>query len=260
MRPGSFHNRQRCYTAGKLTTAVCVLLLVLASLSFASAETLRAPEKLVYDLTWTGIKAGTASLELISEANTVKMVSTARSADWVSVFYTVEDRAESTVSKTASSLELGHPIKYRLRVREGRHRKDKEVVFDHNAGKARYVDHLKNEKKDFDIPGTIFDPISSFYYLRSVKLVVGEPVYVMIFDSEKVWNVEVRVLRKEKVTVPIGVFDTVVVKPLMKSEGIFNRKGEILIWLTDDARHLPVKLRTKVAVGSVTATLVRADH
>ena len=31
-----------------------------------------------------------------------------------------------------------------------------------------------------------------------------EAPHVMIFDSEKVWNVEVRVLRKEKVTVPIG--------------------------------------------------------
>lgn len=218
------------------------------------------PEKLVYDLTWTGIKAGTASLELINDANTFKIVSTARSADWISVFYTVEDRAESVLSKNSSLSDIGQPIKYRLRIREGSHRKDKEVTFDRNNNKAKYVDYLKNEKKEFDVPVSTLDPISSFYYLRLMKLVVGESVYVTIFDSQKVWDVEVQVLRKEKVVLPMGTFDTVVVKPLMKSEGIFNRKGEIFIWLTDDTKHIPVKMLTKVAVGSVTATLVQASY
>ena len=45
----------------------------------------------------------------------------------------------------------------------------------------------------------------------------------------------------------------------MKSEGIFYRKGDIFIWLTDDVKHIPVKMQTKVAVGSITATLVRAS-
>ena len=46
----------------------------------------------------------------------------------------------------------------------------------------------------------------------------------------------------------------------MKSEGIFYRKGEIFIWLTDDAKHIPVQLQTKVAVGSITATLVKGIY
>ena len=48
------------------------------------------------------------------------------------------------------------------------------------------------------MPPSVFDPISSFYYLRALTLTVGEPVYVTIFDSKKVWNVEVQVLRKER--------------------------------------------------------------
>jgi hypothetical protein len=93
-----------------------------------------------------------------------------------------------------------------------------------------------------------------------MKLVVGESVYVSIFDSKKVWNVEVQVLRKEKLTLSMGTFDTVVIKPLMQSEGIFYRKGELLIWLTDDSKHVPVKMQTKVAVGAITATLVQASY
>ena len=237
-----------------------VFWIFLPVFSEASAEPFKIPEKLIYDLTWTGIKAGTASLELINEAGAYKIVSTARSAQWISVFYTVDDRAESTLSKNSPFPEFCQPVRYRLRVREGRQRKDKEVIFDRVNNKARYVDFLNKEEKQFDVPVSVLDPISSFYHLRMRKLVVGESVYVTIFDSKKVWNVEVQVLRKEKVILPIGTFDTVVVKPLMKSEGIFYRKGEILIWLTDDTKHLPVRVQTKVAIGSVTATLVQASY
>jgi hypothetical protein len=245
----------------RLWIGTCLILcLLLAALPVAFAEPFKIPEKFVYDLTWTGIKAGTASLELINEGNEVKIISTAKSAKWVSFFYTVEDRVESVLSTNSSLSQLGRPVKYRLRVREGRHRKDKEVIFDRNNNKAKYMDYLSNENKEFDVPVSVLDPISSFYYLRLMKLVVGESVYVTIFDSKKVWNVEVQVLKKEKVTLPIGTFDTVVIKPLMKSEGIFSRKGEICIWLTDDLKHVPVKLQTKVAVGTVTATLVQAVY
>ncbi len=76
-----------------------------------------------------------------------------------------------------------------------------------------------------------------------------------VFDSRKLWNVEVQVLRREKIKTKLGEFDTIVIKPLMKSEGIFNRKGDVYIWLTDDKKRVPVKLESKVAIGSITATL-----
>ncbi|MFZ6016471.1 MAG: DUF3108 domain-containing protein [Nitrospirota bacterium] len=217
------------------------------------------PEKFEYDLTWKGIRAGTASLEIINDGNKIRIVSTARSAKWISVFYTVDDRVESTLIKNESSF-IGQPLNYRLKIREGRHRRDKEVIFKQDIGKATYIDYLTNEKREFDIPFFIFDPISSFYYLRTLQLEVGKPVYMTIFDSKKVWNVEIKVLKKERLELPTGVFDTILVKPIMKSEGIFHRKGDILIWLTDDKRRIPVRMKTKIVVGSVVATLVGGDY
>jgi uncharacterized protein DUF3108 len=241
-----------------MKTHILILVAMLLILPYSSvhASPFPVPEKFVYDLTWAGIKAGTASLELRNDGGRIKIVSTAQSADWISVFYTVDDRAESIVSQDPYRSSLGLPVSYRLKLREGNHRKDKEVIFDHEKNRVKYIDHLENEYKEIDVPPLVFDPISSFFYLRSLRLVVGEPVYITMFDSKKVYNVEVQVLRKERVTIPEGTFDTIVVKPLMKSEGIFYRKGEIFIWLTDDARHIPVKMQTKVKIGSITANLV----
>ncbi len=89
---------------------------------------------------------------------------------------------------------------------------------------------------------------------------VGRPVHVTIFDDEKVWNVEVQVLRKERVQTWAGTFNTIVIRPVMKSSGIFRRHGDIYIWLTDDARRMPVMLESKVKIGSIKAVLQKVSY
>ncbi len=237
------------------------LIFIFAFLLLPSyAASFNIPEKLVYDLKWMGIKAGTASIEIINEEDTTKIISQAHSAKFISLFYKVEDRIESTLSQGSSPSPIGQPIKYRVKIREGRHRRDKEVIFDHGKGKALYIDYRNEEKAEFEIPSPVFDPVSGFYYFRALELVIGEPVYITVFDSKKVWDVEVQVLRKEKVTLSAGTFDTIVVKPLLKSEGIFSRKGEVHIWLTDDVKHIPVLVKSKVKIGHITATLVQGIY
>ncbi len=222
----------------------------------AEAFSFRIPEVLTYDLTWAGIKAGEASLEIRQSGDDIYITSIARSVKWVSVFYTVNDIVESRLQRSDREPGIGQPVNYRLNIREGKSRKNKEVIFHRSAMKAIYLDHLEKERKEFEIPSFILDPLSSFYFLRTQNLEVGKSVYVTVFDSKKVWNVEVQVLRKERVGVPAGEFNAIVVKPLMQSEGIFYRKGEIYIWLTDDEKRVPVMLKTKVKIGSVNALLV----
>ena len=238
-----------------------VLLLSLVFFLFFSkqGQAFTIPEKLIFDLTWTGVKAGTATLEIVNHKGQVKIISTARSADWVSVFYTVDDRIESLLKSAVFPMQIGLPENYRVKLREGRHRRDKEVIFDHANRKATYINHLENGKKTYTVNENSLDPLSSFYFIRTLKFEVGKSLYVNMFDSKRLWNVEVQVLRKEKIRTELGEFNTVVIKPLMKSEGIFNKKGDMYIWLTDDQKRIPVKMQTKVAVGSVIATLVRGS-
>ena len=238
-----------------------LLLTIMAWVTFAApapASGLSIPEKLTYDLSWTGITAGSATQEVVDDGNTIRVISTARSASWISVFFPVEDRIESVLAKVAPP-QLGLPHHYRMKIREGSHRRDKEIIFDQKTMKAQYIDHLGNEKLSLDILPNTYDFYSGFYYLRTLKLEVGKPVYVNILDSKKMWNVEVQVVKREKLKTILGEVETIQVRPLVKSEGIFERKGVIDIWLTDDERRIPVKMKTKVKIGSITATLVKVN-
>ena len=213
-------------------------------------------ELLVYRIAWMGIPAGHATMAVRplldrdrGNRRVYHIVSTARSNEMVSLFYPVDDRTDSYMD--ARGL---YSLWFKLRQREGRYRSDKEIRFDQQAHRALYIHNGKAEW--FDTVPEVQDALSGLYFLRTLTLEPGRPVTIPVFDSRKNWQVEVRVLQREEVVTPAGTFRTVKVKPLLKSEGIFRRKGDVHIWLTDDARKIPVKMKSAVKIGSITATLV----
>ncbi len=207
-------------------------------------------EKLSYDIYWMGIYAGKAVLEAENKNGIFKITSRVQSAPVISAFYKVEDFAESIVTN-------GLPFKLRLKLQEGTHTSDKETVFDMGNRKITFINYLKGKKKEYDIPnGPVWDILSGFYYLRTFKLAAGKNAYVDIFDSNKFFRAEVNILRKETLQISgIGEVSTLVIKPELKSEGLFKKTGDIFIWLTDDDRKIPVRVETKIPVGNVVAEL-----
>jgi hypothetical protein len=250
--------KQKSWAAFRSIVEVLAVTAWLISIAPLPASALSIPEKLTYDLTWTGIKAGTATQEIIDDGNSIRVVSTVRSADWISVFFPVEDKIESSLAK-AEPPQLGLPNHFRMKVREGSHRRDREIIFDQKNLKAQYIDHIGGGKATLDILQNTYDAYSSFFYVRTLKLEVGKSVFVNILDNKKLWNVEVQVVKKEILHTILGEIKTIQVRPIMKSEGIFDRKGAIDIWVTDDDKRIPVRMKTKVKIGSVTATLVKLN-
>lgn len=240
------------------------LFLILEFIMIPAAMSFNIPERLQYDLTWTGIKAGESVMEVKDDGQNIQIVSKATSAKWVSVFYHVEDLVVTTLKKGRSKdfgeNFIGTPYSYRLKIKEGKHRRDKEMTFDYEAKKVKYVNHLDKETVESEIGPSTMDALSSLYFVRGIPLEVGKPLYVEVYDSKKLYKIEVQVLKKETIETSLGEFKTILVKPIMKSEGIFNKKGDILIWLTDDEKRVPVLIKTKVAVGSIKATLVGGQY
>ena len=211
-------------------------------------------EKFYYDIYWIGIYVGRAELEGVSDNGLVKITSQAHSGEFLSNFYKVEDYAQSTVKD-------GVPLNFRIRQHEGKYRSDKETKFDARNGKITYFDYRKGLREEHEGKrGVFWDVISGFYFLRTKGMEREKTIFINIFDSNKFLNAEVNVLGKEKIHFGgKGEIEAILVKPILKSDGLFQNKGDIRIWLSNDGNRFPIRVETKVPIGKVVAELKKVE-
>jgi hypothetical protein len=241
--------------------AVSATLAALAFFCLANRATAFAiPERLEYDLSYSGITAGRAIQEVKQVDNEIRIISTAKSADWLRFFFPVDDRIESFLISDSPTLLIGSPRLYLERKHEGKTITNREARFDRQKLEVTTIDHRNKSEKKHVITKRTFDTLSSFFYFRTIPLQVGASYFIDIYDCTRIWNTEVKVLRREELVTPLGRFKTIVIHPLLKSEGIFARTADMFIWLTDDDRRIPVQMKSKVVVGSITATLTGGSY
>ncbi len=207
-------------------------------------------EKLVFSIDYGPINAGEGILEVRSVVETdghacYLIESRAQSNRFFSAFYMVRDKVVSHID-----VQRLFSRYYAKRLREGDYRKNVEVRFDQDAAKAHYADG-----RVFDTPPAIHDELSAFYYARTLDLQPGKTYSVNAHSSRKNYPLQVLVHGRERVKVPAGEFDCLVVEPVLEGEGLFQHEGKLTIWMTDDARKMPVLMKTKVKVGSIDAAL-----
>jgi hypothetical protein len=100
------------------------------------------------------------------------------------------------------------------------------------------------------------DDISFVYYARALPLEVGRTYTLHQYFRADRNPVIIRVVRRDRVTVPAGTFNTIVVQPVIKTRGIFGEGGEAEIHFSDDSRRLLVQMRSRVPlVGSLSLHL-----
>jgi hypothetical protein len=101
---------------------------------------------------------------------------------------------------------------------------------------------------------TVADPLdeaSFLFFLRSIPLEVGVTYeFARYFRPEKN-PVRVVVVRKEHVKVPAGEFNAIVVRPVIKTSGIFGEGGRAEVWFTDDSTRTLVQLKSSLKFGSL---------
>lgn len=104
--------------------------------------------------------------------------------------------------------------------------------------------------------GEPLDDLSFMYYARTLPLKVGDTYRLTRYFKESGNPVVLRVVRKETVSVPAGRFSTVVVQPSIHTSGLFGEGGRAEIYFSDDDRHIPVLIKSRVpVVGSLTMAL-----
>ena len=232
----------------------CILNFLLLSPLYAAEEEHR---KFIYYIYWSGIRAGKAELEYISTPDEIIIQTHATSASLISLFYKVDDRAKSTLYPD------GNPKEFVLKIREGRHRRHKITEFEKSPEdkpqEVVFHNILDEEVITFNLAKRAYDPLSAFYAMSRRDIKVGQSEFIDIFDNKKLFHTEIQVLKRERIKVLAGEFDTVLVKPLLNSEGIFRKTGDIYLWVTDDERKIPVLLTSKAFIGKFSVILVEGD-
>ena len=217
-------------------------------------------EKLTFALKWAFVPAGEAVLEvlpveIVNGNKSYHFLLTAKSNEFIDYFYKVRDRIDAY-----TDIKMTRSILYKKNQLEGKTHRDIVVQYNWAKYKAQYSNF--NEKREpIDLLPGSFDPLSSFYYARLFDLKEDLVIERPVTDGKKCVIGKLTVIKRETIKLKSGTYDTYLVEPDIKHiGGVFDKSknAKIQLWVTADHRRMPVKIKSKVVVGSFTGELVSA--
>lgn len=230
----------------RLLIAALALVVLTGATANPLTQVYAEGETLDYDLQWLRITGGTARMTIQPlDEHRYRLSSVGKSGPSFSKIYKVRDEIATVVTRDTFST-----LSYRKTLDENGDKTDRLTTVDTKTGVAT---HRGDEF--LNVPPVVFDPLSLVYYMRGFELTPGKVLRFPILADGKLKDVEAVVTGRERITTALGTFDCVVVNP--KSDaGIFrDKQSKLLIWYSDDWRHLPVRIRSDVRWGSITASL-----
>jgi hypothetical protein len=238
--------------------ALCALLLLAGGAgaraqepTSASALPFGVGEICTFSIGYGPISAGEATISVedtlrYDGQNVFHIRTRARSNSFFDAFFKVRDQADSYID--ADSLFSRYFAKH---LREGGYERNVEIHFDHLHGRAYFPDGRESE-----IPQGVQDVLSAFFRVRALELIDGEEIGIPTFGDKELYDMVVVVHRREVVDSPLGRVSCVVVQPKLAGDsGLFKHQGDLFVWITDDDRRIPIKMRANVPVGAIEARL-----
>ena len=230
------------------------------SKSLTPADTLRfmpqsaftVGERLVFDVGYSFITAGEAvfaipKIDTVNGRECFQVLFSVNSTPSFSWIYKVEDRYETMLDTKGL-----FPWRFSQRIREGKYSRDFSAEFD----QVNLI--AKTSEGEHPIPAYVHDIVSAFYYTRALDFSQtrpGEKVYLQNFYKDTTYQLAIKFLGYQQIEVGAGTFDCIIVEPMIKEGGLFKSEGRLLVWMTNDELKIPVKVSTKVVVGSIDAEL-----
>ena len=178
----------------------------------------RVGERLDYDVKFGPLTVGRASM-LVDAMDTVRGVDAWHTVFTVkggTFFYQVDDRLESWFDPDGLSA-----LRFRERLREGGHARDHQ--FEIFPEQTRYSEDGRPPEPSVEAP---LDEGSFLYFVRTIPLEVGHEYEFNRYFRPDRNPVRLLVLRRERITVPAGTFEAIVVRPIIKTRGIFSENGK----------------------------------
>jgi hypothetical protein len=157
----------------------------------------------------------------------------------------VNDSFDSWMSVSAQ-----HTLRFEQRISEPGYKK----VRKYEVYPDRQVFRLNDEAEKPSISEPL-DESSFFYFIRTIPLEVGKSYDFNRYVDPKGNPVTIHVLRREKVKVPAGEFDAIVIQPMIKTSGMFSEGGHAELWLSDDDRRIVLQMKIKLKFGALSLYL-----
>ena len=200
-------------------------------------------ERLVYDVKFSAVKVGSGFMESVGYES-VRGISALHVRFVVrggTFFYKVNDVLESWIDTTQFT-----SLRHKQDLSEGT--RDRERLFEFFPERRTFTENGASEQ-----PG-VADPLdegSFLYFVRSVPLEVGRTYEFARYFRPDRNPVRIIVLRRERIKVPAGEFNTIVIQPIIKARGLFSEGGKAQVWLSDDSTRAMIQMKSSLPIGSL---------
>ncbi len=213
-------------------------------------------EVLKYEISWSGgIKIGELLIEIKNDSaseNTYTIHARVKDSGIFHFFYPVNDTFDTRVTG-----DKRLPVEYKVEQLEGSgYQAIRHTEYDQQKGIIRYRKN-QNAVEEFKVTGEVHNEFSSFLFTRIIQLSKDSPVIIPTFADKKRHEVVVKTSDTIKIENQLlGNVNVLPVSPIMDFKGLYDKAGDTVIYLTDDVCRLPVRINSKILIGSITAELI----
>jgi hypothetical protein len=164
--------------------------------------------------------------------------------DWI---FKVRDKYESVVDKKTLL-----PYQFTRQINEGGYHLKQEVLFNQKANTA-IADGTLYKTTD-----CTFDVISAIYAARNINysnLQLNDKITLNFFLDKELYPSYFKFLGRSEITTRYGRFKVIKFAPLLLKGTMFNGGEKMILWVTDDENHIPVRIETPIIIGSIKVDL-----
>jgi Protein of unknown function (DUF3108) len=227
----------------------------------------KAGEMLSYEVTFSklifGGAVGDVQLTVATAESTAKNTKLALKAELTSKGFFPKlfgIKVRDTYSAIVNAQDMGLQ-ESRKSIEEGSNRREQHAVIDREAGRVTFTERNLADKnaepkiKEAASPAWIQDILSATYFVRTQPLKEGDVIKIPISDGGEVYQIEVIVEKREEIKADAGKFKAIRLNAKVFDGRFIRRSGEMLLWMSDDARRIPVRARIKTSGATVTVDL-----
>jgi hypothetical protein len=212
-----------------------------------------------YRLSWNGIPAGAATIEVRRDERAGELVyrveAAARTSSLVDLLYRL--RAHAASSFTSDDMA---PLGFRYDREENSRHSVTDVTFKPFGPEATGIFHRGSETKILDAqePG-LLDPITAVFQALAQPVRIGDVMHYEIFTGEARYRVELAVTGEDMVSVAGGTHRAWRIEPRVWKigTGVDTRLRHATLWVSEDPTHILLRIRSEVFIGAVNCDLLR---